>query len=129
MPSVLAWIDHDSKTRERTLRILSIFQEKESNMPETIAMLRGSGEDTYWRLTLQYGIDGNPQSVLDEYVHVLRESLGLQEHSPEELGGWHCGVHPRTAKRVGKLKLLKQGLALYWMVFRSTPLVVPAVQP
>lgn len=54
------------------------------NMPETIAMLRGSGEDTYWRLTLQYGIDGNLQSVLDEYVHVLRESLGLQEHSPEE---------------------------------------------
>lgn len=54
------------------------------NMPETIAMLRGSGEDTYWRLTLQYGIDGNLQSVLDEYVHVLRESLGLQEHSSKE---------------------------------------------
>lgn len=54
------------------------------NMPETIVMLRGSGEDTYWRLTLQYGIDGNLQSVLDEYVHVLRESLGLQGHSAEE---------------------------------------------
>lgn len=54
------------------------------NMPETIAMLRGSGEDTYWRLTLQYGIDGNLQAVLDEYVHVLKESLGLQGHSPSE---------------------------------------------
>lgn len=54
------------------------------NVPETIAMLRGSGEDAYWRLTLQYGIDGNIQAVLDEYVHVLRESLGLQEHSPSE---------------------------------------------
>ena len=54
------------------------------NMPETIALLRGAGEDTYWRLTLQYGIDGNLQAVLDEYVHVLRESLGLQEHSPEQ---------------------------------------------
>jgi hypothetical protein len=54
------------------------------NTPETIAMLRGSGEDTYWRLTLQYGIDGNLQAVLDEYVHVLRESLGLQEQSQEE---------------------------------------------
>ena len=53
------------------------------NMPETIAMLRGSGEGTYWRLTLQYGIDGNLQAVLDEYVHVLRESLGLQEYSPK----------------------------------------------
>lgn len=30
MPSVLAWIDHDSKARERMLRILSFFQEKES---------------------------------------------------------------------------------------------------
>ena len=54
------------------------------NVPETIAMLRGSGEDTYWRLTLQYGIDGNLQAVLDEYVHVLKESLGLQNHSQSE---------------------------------------------
>ena len=54
------------------------------NIPETIAMLRGSAEDPYWRLTLQYGIDGNLQSMLDEYVHVLRESLGLQEKSPEK---------------------------------------------
>lgn len=54
------------------------------NMPETIAMLRGSGEDTYWRLTLQYAIDGNLQAVLDEYVHVLKESLGLQENSSSE---------------------------------------------
>ena len=54
------------------------------NQPDTMAMLRGSGEDTYWRLTLQYGIDGNLQSVLDEYVHVLRESLGLQEHPQAE---------------------------------------------
>lgn len=54
------------------------------NMSETIAMLRGSAEETYWRLTLQYGIEGNLQAVLDEYVHVLRESLGLQEHSPSE---------------------------------------------
>lgn len=54
------------------------------NLPETITMLRGAGDDTYWRLTLQYGIDGNLQSVLDEYVHVLRESMGLQEHSPED---------------------------------------------
>ncbi len=56
------------------------------NMPETTAMLKdtGKGKVPYWRLTLRYGIDGNIQSVLDEYVHVLRESLGLSEHSPEE---------------------------------------------
>ncbi len=55
------------------------------NMPETIAMLRGYyGDGTYWRLTLQYGIHGNIQSVLDEYVHILQESLGLQKYSQED---------------------------------------------
>ncbi len=88
------------------------------NMPETIAMLRGSGEDTYWRLTLQYGIDGNLQSVLDEYVHVLRESLGLQEHSPE---GQVAGIAEciqsvlslRTAQiRIDEIKMSGDGFAL-----------------
>jgi hypothetical protein len=73
----------DLKLLSAAARIASGFRSL-FNMPETIAMLRGSGEDTYWRLTLQYGIEGNLQSVLDEYVHVLRESLGLQEHSAEE---------------------------------------------
>ena len=57
------------------------------NMPAAIARLakpRGSGQKPYWRSTLQYGLDGNLQAVLDEYVHVLREYLGLQAHSPEE---------------------------------------------
>ncbi|EJJ0549397.1 DEAD/DEAH box helicase [Cronobacter sp. HA18006] len=48
------------------------------NMPETIAMLRGASEETYWRLTLKYGVEGNLQSMLDEYVHTLRESPGVQ---------------------------------------------------
>lgn len=73
----------DSNLLSAAARIASGFRSL-FNMPETIAMLRGFGEDTYWRLTLQYGIDGNLQAVLDEYVHVLRESLGLQEHSPEK---------------------------------------------
>ena len=54
------------------------------NMPETIAMLRGKGEGSYWQLTLKYAMEGNIQSVLDEYVHVLKESLGLLNHSAEE---------------------------------------------
>ena len=88
------------------------------NMPETIAMLRGSGEDTYWRLTLQYGIDGNLQSVLDEYVHVLRESLGLQDHSPEEqvAGIAECiqsVLSLRTAQiRIDEIKMSGDGFAL-----------------
>ena len=30
MPSSLTWIDHDAAARERSLRILALFQEKES---------------------------------------------------------------------------------------------------
>lgn len=51
------------------------------NLAESISLLRGTGDDTYWRLTLRYGIDGNIQSMLDEYVHTLLESMGLQ-HEP-----------------------------------------------
>ncbi len=80
---------------EAAVRIASGFRSR-YNMPETIYMLRNTLRDTllrntskdapypYWRLTLQYGIDGNLQSVLDEYVHVLKESLGLQDHSLED---------------------------------------------
>jgi hypothetical protein len=88
------------------------------NMPETIAMLRGSGEDTYWRLTLQYGIDGNLQSVLDEYVHVLRESLGLQKHSLEKqvAGIAECiqsVLSLRTAQiRIDVIKMSEDGFDL-----------------
>jgi hypothetical protein len=52
------------------------------NLPETVCLLRASGEETYWRMTLRYGIDGNLQAVLDEQVHVLLESLGLTYHPP-----------------------------------------------
>ncbi len=45
MPSRLAWIDHDSKARERTLRILSLFQEKESRDELGLGSVRDSFAD------------------------------------------------------------------------------------
>jgi hypothetical protein len=54
------------------------------NLPETIALLRGSAEAIYWRLVLRYCQEGNLQAALDEQVHVLLESLGLKDHSPSE---------------------------------------------
>lgn len=56
------------------------------NLPEAIALIRTthSGEP-YWRRTVQYSIDGNLQAVLDEYVHVLKESLGLFDHQTPEI--------------------------------------------
>jgi len=51
------------------------------NLPESMAIIRGSrgGEETmepYWLQVLKYSAAGCLQSVLDEYVHILRESLG-----------------------------------------------------
>ncbi|HAY20640.1 MAG TPA: helicase, partial [Desulfobacterales bacterium] len=54
------------------------------NLPETICLLRGEGDETYWRLTLRYGLEGNLQSLLDEQVHILLDSLGLAFQSPQE---------------------------------------------
>jgi len=45
MSSVLAWIDHDSKARERTLRILSLFQEKEKESRDELGL--GSVRDSF----------------------------------------------------------------------------------
>ena len=48
------------------------------NRPETILLLRGlNPAEPYWERVLDYCLDGNLQSVMDEYVHVLVESLGL----------------------------------------------------
>jgi hypothetical protein len=55
------------------------------NLPEAMALLRrDDDESSYWRLVLRHGIDGNIQSLLDEQVHTLRESLGLGEAKSEE---------------------------------------------
>ena len=45
MVSNLAWIDHDSKARERTLRILSLFQERESRDELGLGSVRDSFAD------------------------------------------------------------------------------------
>lgn len=38
----------------------------------------------YWEKALRYSLDGNLQAVMDEYIHVLYESLGLVGHDPAE---------------------------------------------
>lgn len=54
------------------------------NRPESILLIERSYEDgPYWLKALAYARDGNLQSVLDEYCHVLVESLGLVGHSPD----------------------------------------------
>lgn len=48
------------------------------NLPEVMSLLRDRNRETpYWKSVLSYCVDGNLQAVLDEYAHVLVESLGL----------------------------------------------------
>lgn len=44
----------------------------------------GSGDERYWEAMLDHCIAGNLQAVMDEHVHVLRESLGVATKTPEE---------------------------------------------
>jgi hypothetical protein len=62
------------------------------NLPEVISLVRGlSHPDSaartdapYWLRVMEYAADGCFQSVLDEYAHVLRDSLGVTRRSPAE---------------------------------------------
>lgn len=59
------------------------------NLPEVIALLRGlplpavDQDAPYWQRVLAYNTAGGLQAVLDEFAHVLRESLGLLDAAPE----------------------------------------------
>jgi hypothetical protein len=56
------------------------------NLPEVISLIRGiNGEEPFWLRVIEYCIDGGLQAVLDEHVHVLVESLGLQGRPPAEV--------------------------------------------
>ncbi|MHB1344371.1 MAG: C-terminal helicase domain-containing protein [Thermoleophilia bacterium] len=58
------------------------------NQPEVIAMVRNSRcepRSAYWRRALAFAGAGCLQSVLDEYAHVLRDSLGWDGSRGEEV--------------------------------------------
>lgn len=56
------------------------------NSPESTALIRGmNSEEPYWRRVLEYCVDGCLQSVLDEYAHLLRESMGLSNELPSKV--------------------------------------------
>lgn len=51
------------------------------NQPDAISLLQTRyPEGPYWEKALHYSADGNLQAVMDEYLHVLYESLGLVGH-------------------------------------------------
>ena len=72
-----------TSTRDRAVRVAagSVAWSLRSlfNTPEATDLLRGLDRagGAYWTQALRYCLDGGLQAVLDEYVHVLRESEGL----------------------------------------------------
>lgn len=74
------------------------------NVPESLVLLRGQGDGTkpYWRSVLEYRVDGNLQSVLDEYAHLLVEAEGCIGDTGEVIAeevssAMLSALSPRTA--------------------------------
>jgi hypothetical protein len=86
------------------------------NQPEATALLRADDDQVpYWRRVLGYGIDGNLQSVIDEFAHVLKEDIGLMQRSGAEIVGGIAGAMQEalslrpSSLRVDDLKATSQG--------------------
>lgn len=72
--------DHDCRRSAAPLAHAFLHQ---FNLPEVMALLRDREKKIpYWQSVLEYCAAGNLQATLDEYVHVLVESLGLAGKSP-----------------------------------------------
>jgi hypothetical protein len=76
------------------------------NLPEVMGLLRGmNAEEPYWRRALEYCVAGGLQPALDEYAHVLRESLGLLNNTPGETASavaqTMCGALTLHTSRLG----------------------------
>ena len=75
-------------------RIRNLF-----NLPEVIALIRGlNGAEPYWMRVIEYAVDGCLQAVLDEYAHVLKDSLGVGRMPPEEAAE---AIADEMAKAIG----------------------------
>jgi hypothetical protein len=79
------------------------------NSKTSTALLRGlyaldsQGAPAYWRLVLDYCLDGGLQSVMDEYVHFLKESEGL-------FGLGRCKVAERISATIAEAMSLKSAI-------------------
>lgn len=54
------------------------------NSPDVRSMIEKDGVP-YWRQVLRYCVEGDLQAVLDEYVHTLKESLGLVDAANDKV--------------------------------------------
>lgn len=77
------------------------------NRPHVITILRGiGGDESYWQTVLEYSANGCLQAVLDEYIHVLKESLGLiQADSTNAIGRIAEAIGSALSLRPSNLKV------------------------
>ncbi len=86
----------DADVRTAAARIAWAFRNL-FNAPEPMAVVRGveerrDGSVPYWRQVLRYSTKGCLQAVLDEYLHIVRESQGLVDEEPHEIAEAAAGV-------------------------------------
>lgn len=58
------------------------------NLPDISYLVRGlssTDDKRYWESILDYNVNGNLQAVMDEYLHVLKETNGLNDKAPDYL--------------------------------------------
>src|ERR1035441_2456637 len=81
---VAPWIERDSHALFRAAAEIADGFRTLYNAPDAQLILRGDENDeAYWRRTLSHNLQGNLQSVLDEYLHWLVEAQGLGTYDPE----------------------------------------------
>jgi hypothetical protein len=74
-----------SSLRPQAMRTAHSFR-RLFNLPEVTALVRGmNAAEPFWRRVLEYCVNGCLQSVLDEYVHVLTDFVGLIDLKAENL--------------------------------------------
>jgi len=79
---VVRWIDLDEWELLKAAAKVGEGFRTLFNLPEVMGLLRAEDEGMpYWRRVLQYCLEGNLPSLLDEYFHWLRESLGLVDQN------------------------------------------------
>lgn len=117
----------DAAARDSALRIAWGFRSL-FNIPEVMALLRGpttTTDEVYWRRAAEEGVHGNLQAVLDEYVHLLPEWLGLIDRDPSFIAAQvgtavHDAVSLRAANyRPDEVQIDEDGLTFSPLPMRA----------
>jgi hypothetical protein len=120
-------MQHPATSGNRCRRIVALEKVTLFNLPESRGQLRTSDEQGqhYWRRVLQQGLEGNLQSVLDEYAHTLHESLGLTDRpAAEKVEGISEAIAEALSLRTSHVKVEEIKIKRYSGKLRTVPFKV-----